>query len=65
MSSFFPQHQNGEYHELRTSFTGSTFQPPDIANRPLPEEPNGSVHNATHSLALNAQGEPVLVAELI
>ncbi|XP_027213278.2 cadherin-87A [Penaeus vannamei] len=60
-----PLHQNGEYHELRTSFTGSTFQPPDIANRPLPEEPNGSVHNATHSLALNAQGEPVLVAELI
>ncbi|KAK8743275.1 hypothetical protein OTU49_001344 [Cherax quadricarinatus] len=59
-----PLNQNGDYHELRTSFTGSTFQPPDLANRPLPDEPT-IVHPNSRNLAFNAQGEPVLVAELI
>lgn len=58
--------QNGDYHELRTSFTGSTFQPPDLANRPLPDEPSSTLPNSgSRNLAYNAQGEPVLVAELI
>lgn len=56
--------QNGDYHELRTSFTGSTFQPTDLANRPLPDEPTVNQSNS-RNLAYNAQGEPVLVAELI
>ncbi|XP_050727023.1 cadherin-87A-like [Eriocheir sinensis] len=61
-----PLHQNGDYHELRTSFTGSTFQPPDLANRPLPDEPSSTLPNTgSRNLAYNAQGEPVLVAELI
>ncbi|XP_071526000.1 cadherin-87A [Panulirus ornatus] len=59
-----PLNQNGDYHELRTSFTGSTFQPPDLANRPLPDEPT-ITHPNSRNLAFNAQGEPVLVAELI
>ncbi|KAG7153827.1 Cadherin-87A-like [Homarus americanus] len=59
-----PLTQNGDYHELRTSFTGSTFQPPDLANRPLPDEPS-ILHPISRNLAFNAQGEPVLVAELI
>ncbi|KAK8407296.1 hypothetical protein O3P69_002092 [Scylla paramamosain] len=59
-----PLHQNGDYHELRTSFTGSTFQPSDLANRPLPDEPSSTLPGS-RNLAYNAQGEPVLVAELI
>lgn len=60
-----PMNLNSEYHELRTSFTGSTFQPPDIANRPLPDEPFALHSQMPRNITLNAQGEPVLVAELI
>ncbi|XP_076043934.1 cadherin 87A isoform X2 [Oratosquilla oratoria] len=69
------QQQQNEYHELRTAFTGSTFQPPEaMANRPLPEEPtesstpfreDGNRPRTSKNLTLNAHGEPVLVAELI
>ncbi|RXG58467.1 hypothetical protein Avbf_17154 [Armadillidium vulgare] len=39
---FVHERESPEIKELVTSFTGSTFQPPDgtnMANRPLPEEP--------------------------
>ncbi|KAK4292814.1 hypothetical protein Pmani_034453 [Petrolisthes manimaculis] len=64
-----PLTQSGDYQELRTSFTGSTFQPPhthpgDIATRPLPSQPTTPAP-APRTLAYTSQGEPVLVAELI
>lgn len=58
--------QSGDYQELRTSFTGSTFQPHqgDLATRPLPSQPTTPAP-APRALAYTPQGEPVLVAELI